>query len=194
MPPFGVPLTVTDANGHVATMTYDGFGRLKTAQGPSTGTPAYRAETRYTYADPKTLVGKTTTSVAVEKRTDADDSAKAWHKHCRIYDGRGMVVQEYSDTERGQLVVNRHYDGRGLLTSESAPRAKAPASSATSPSGSGGTIAASSPPIHMTLSAGRSWSPCRTARRPSTATTAGPARWSIRTTASSAGTPTASAG
>ena len=67
-------------------------------------------------------MGKTTTSVAVEKRTDADDSAKSWHKHCRIYDGRGMLVQEYSDTERGQLVVNRHYDGRGLLVSESAPR------------------------------------------------------------------------
>ena len=33
-----------------------------------------------------------------------------------------MIVQEYSDTERGQLVVNRHYDGRGLLVSESAPR------------------------------------------------------------------------
>ena len=119
---YGVALTVTDLNGHVTTMTYDGFGRLKTAQGPSTGTPAYRAETKYTYADPKTLVGKTTTSVAVEKRTDADDSAKSWHKLCRIFDGRGMVVQEYSDTERGQLVVNRHYDGRGLLVSESAPR------------------------------------------------------------------------
>ena len=102
-------------------MTYDGFGRLKTVEGPSTGTPAYRAETKYTYADPKTLVGKTTTSVAVEKRTDDDDSSKSWHKHCRIYDGRGMLVQEYSDTERGQLVVNRHYDGRGLLVSESAP-------------------------------------------------------------------------
>ena len=51
-----------------------------------------------------------------------DDSAKSWHKHCRIYDGRGRIVQEYSDTERGQLVVNRRFDGRGLLVSESAPR------------------------------------------------------------------------
>ena len=119
---FDVPLTVTDVNGNVTTMTYDGFGRLETFEGPSTGSPAYRKEARYTYANPKTLVGKTTTSVSVEKRTDADDSTKAWHKHCRIYDGRGMVVQEYSDTERGQLVVNRHYDGRGLLVSESAPR------------------------------------------------------------------------
>ena len=55
-------------------------------------------------------------------RTDDDDSAKSWHKHCRIYDGRGRIVQEYSDTERGQLVVNRRFDGRGLLVSESAPR------------------------------------------------------------------------
>ena len=67
-------------------------------------------------------MGKTTTSVAVERRADNDDSAKAWHKHCRIYDGRGLVVQEYSDAEKGQLVINRHYDGRGLLTSESVPR------------------------------------------------------------------------
>ena len=103
-------------------MTYDGFGRLKTVEGPSTGSPAYREETRYTYGTPKTTIGKTTTSVAVEQRTDADDSAKAWHKHCRVFDGRGMIVQEYSDTERGQLVVNRHYDGRGLLASESTPR------------------------------------------------------------------------
>ena len=119
---FGKPLTVTDVNGHVTTMTCDSFGRLKTVEGPSTGTPAYREEARYTYGTPKTTIGKTTTSLAVEMRTDDDDSAKAWHKHCRIYDGRGMVVQEYSDTERGQLVVNRHYDGRGLLVSESAPR------------------------------------------------------------------------
>ena len=120
-PAFGSSLTLTDVNGHVTTMTYDGFGRLKTVEGPSAGSPAYREEAKYTYGAPKTTIGKTTTSVAVEKRTD-DDSAKAWHKHCRIYDGRGMIVQEYSDTERGQLVVNRHYDGRGLLTSESAPR------------------------------------------------------------------------
>ena len=119
---FGVPLTVTDINGHVTTLTYDGFGRLKTSEGPSTGTPAYRKESMYTYASPKTIMGKTTTSVAVEQRTDDDDSSKSWHKHCRIYDGRGLLLQEYSDTEKGQLVVNRHYDGRGLLTSESSPR------------------------------------------------------------------------
>ena len=121
-PDFGVPLTVTDVNGHVSTMTYDGFGRLKTVEGPSAGSPSYREEAKYTYGTPKATHGKTTTSLAVEMRTDDDDSAKAWHKHCRIYDGRGMIVQEYSDTERGQLVVNRHYDGRGLLVSESAPR------------------------------------------------------------------------
>ena len=121
-PAFGTPLTVTDANGHLTTLIYDGFGRLTSSGGPSTGAPSYLKEAKYTYGTPKTTIGKTTTSLAVEMRTDDDDSAKAWHKHCRIYDGRGMVVQEYSDTERGQLVVNRHYDGRGLLVSESAPR------------------------------------------------------------------------
>ncbi len=119
---FGAPLTVTDVNGHVTTMTYDGFGRLKTSQGPSAGSPAYRKESKYSYASPKTIMGKTTTSVAVERRTDADSSSKSWHKLCRIYDGRCLLVQEYSDTDKGQLVVNRHYDGRGLLTSESSPR------------------------------------------------------------------------
>ena len=117
-----MPLTVTDINGHVSTMTYDGFGRLKTVEGPSAGSPSYVKESKYTYGTPKTTMGKTTTSLAIEQRTDDDDTAKSWHKHCRIYDGRGLIVQEYSDTERGQLVVNRRYDGRGLLVSESAPR------------------------------------------------------------------------
>ncbi len=121
-PAFGTPLTVTDINGHVSTMTYDGFGRLTSSVGPSAGSPSYVKESKYTYGTPKTTMGKTTTSLAIEQRTDDDDTAKSWHKHCRIYDGRGLVVQEYSDTERGQLVVNRHYDGRGLLVSESAPR------------------------------------------------------------------------
>ena len=121
-PAFGMPLTVTDINGHVSTMTYDGFGRLTSSVGPSAGSPSYVKESRYTYGTPKTTMGKTTTSLAIEQRTDDDDTAKSWHKHCRIYDGRGRIVQEYSDTERGQLVVNRHYDGRGLLVSESAPR------------------------------------------------------------------------
>ena len=55
---FGVPLAVTDVNGHVSTMTYDSFGRLKTVEGPSTGTPAYREEAKYTYGTPKTTIGK----------------------------------------------------------------------------------------------------------------------------------------
>ena len=121
-PAFGVPLTVTDINGHVSTMTYDGFGRLTSSVGPSVGSPAYRKQARYAYGTPKTTLGKTTTSLSIERRTDADDSAKSWHSHCRIYDGRGLLVQEYSDTEKGQLVVNRRYDGRGLLASESTPR------------------------------------------------------------------------
>ena len=121
-PAFGTPLTVTDANGHLSTLIYDGFGRLTSSVGPSAGSPSYLKESKYTYGTPRTTHGKTTTSLAVEMRTDDDDSAKAWHKHCRIYDGRGMIVQEYSDTERGQLVVNRRFDGRGLLVSESAPR------------------------------------------------------------------------
>ncbi len=90
--------------------------------GPSAGSPSYLKESKYTYGTPQTTIGKTTTSLAVEMRTDDDDTAKSWHKHCRIYDGRGRIVQEYSDTERGQLVVNRRFDGRGLLVSESAPR------------------------------------------------------------------------
>ena len=195
---FGVPLTVTDINGHVSTtLIYDGFGRLKTSSvGPSAGIaqPISRRPGTPT-ALPGLPIGKTTTSLAVEMRTDDDDSAKAWHKHCRIYDGRGMIVQEYSDTERGQLVVNRRFDGRGLLVPASRPPAKEILPrSAVSPRGSGARTETSSPPAPTTLSAGRSWSPCPTARPPSTATTAGPARWSTRTITSSAGTATASAG
>ena len=97
-----------------------------------------------------------------------------------------MIVQEYSDTERGQLVVNRRYDGRGLLTSESAPRKERCLL---------GSFAERDRRNNRGFKSTRTYD---TLRRPALATLpdgettehrydAGPARWSIRTTTSSAG-------
>ena len=51
---FGTPLTVTDINGHLTTLIYDGFGRLTSSVGPSAGSPSYLKESKYTYGTPQT--------------------------------------------------------------------------------------------------------------------------------------------
>ena len=97
------PITTTNAEGHVESRTFDpDFGvpltspyqrprhdhdlrRLRPAED---GRGALRRLAglphgdQVPYGTPKTTIGKTTTSLSVERRTDDDDSAKAWHKHC----------------------------------------------------------------------------------------------------------------
>ena len=126
-------------------MTYDGFGRLKTVEGPSTGTPAYRAEAKYTYADPKTTGGKDDhlrrCREAHRRRRFSQGLAQALPHLRRPGHGRPGVLRYRERPACRQSPLRRERSARQRV----GPTQGRPASSATSPSGSGGTTAASSP-------------------------------------------------
>jgi len=124
-----LPISSTDVNGGIGQYTYDGWGRLLSAQGAQMAGPngAYRRTTQYTYFAPSTSGnGRTTTVLKKQVRTDLGGASPTWLNSWSVYDGLGRVIQSYADAAAGGVnVANTYFDTRGLVWRTSVPHAGA---------------------------------------------------------------------
>jgi RHS repeat-associated protein len=131
--PWGAPLTITDANGNVTTMSYDDFGRLKQSSFPSTtiagqsnpadfeayGYDANSNRTSFRKRDGSTLtyaydaLNRMTTKFVPAR---AGVPASATRIVFYSYDLRGLQLSARFDSVTGGDGITTSYDGFGRVT------------------------------------------------------------------------------
>jgi RHS repeat-associated protein len=133
----GLPVSVTDANGALTTLTYDGLGRLKTVRGP--GQQAGGRDTlAFTYTTPVDAITNLASAVSsVRTSTLQVDAATPTYVDSYTHvDGWGRTIQTrtVSPASTGpapkSVVVTTRYNDRGLAQGASGPTLVAAAASA----------------------------------------------------------------
>jgi len=112
-PVTGNLLSTTDANGIVATATYDAFGRALKEIMPY-DSAAYPSKAYAYYLD-----GSAPEGIKVSSRADGSDYIDSY----AFVDGFGNVVQTASDAEASgqQIISNMYYDEAGQVREKSVP-------------------------------------------------------------------------
>ncbi len=120
-----LPIAATDPNQATSTYTYDVWGRLTGALGPTIAGPTgdYRSTTQYSYGQPTPSTGgRWTTVLKKQVRTDTGGLTPTWLRSWSVYDGIGRTIQGYADAATGQVnVSNAYFDQRGLGWRSSVP-------------------------------------------------------------------------
>ncbi|MFJ2094023.1 RHS repeat domain-containing protein [Streptomyces sp. NPDC087901] len=114
-----LPLTVTDANGRVTRMEYDGLGRLVKgwSASRSAGTQSPNVQIAYQMAVATPTVTRPT---AVTVQTLKDDGGYA--KQVTVYDGLMRQVQTQSDASGpGRIITDTYYNDHGLVREQTKP-------------------------------------------------------------------------
>ena len=114
---WGKPASVTDANGHVTTLSFDALGRLAKVWRPTepTSGPASIVH-EYSIVDDAPPRVRTRT-------LQSHDNAPVYVDEFTFYDGLGRTrqTQIVAPTGDGRIVTATRYDSRGLVAAEAEP-------------------------------------------------------------------------